>query len=92
MRPNICTYMEGAVESSNGGGRGSVLARWCEEVRPEPISARAGAAQEVWLGLSRRLIPAAAAAADGAGVEVMVGACVAVSVVGGLDQGRAEMP
>src|SRR5712691_1271491 len=36
--------------------------------------------------------PAAAATADGAGVEVVVGAAVAVTVVGGLDQCPAEMP
>src|SRR5215831_1989032 len=48
--------MEGAVASSSGGGRISVLAG-CDAEWPEPISARGGAAQEVWLGLSRRLIP-----------------------------------
>lgn len=45
------------MTSSCGGRRVSVLARWYEEVWPEPIWARAGAAQEVWLGVLRRLIP-----------------------------------
>jgi hypothetical protein len=46
------TYMEGAGRVDGGGRAGRVREGW-----PEPISARAGAAQEVWLGLSRRLIP-----------------------------------
>jgi hypothetical protein len=50
--PSLCTYMEGAGRVNGGGRIGCVRER-----RPEPISARAGAAQEVWLGLSRRLIP-----------------------------------
>src|SRR5262249_52706213 len=54
---NKCTYMEGAVASSGGGGRVSVLGRCDVEIRPEPVSARAVAAQEVWWGFSRRLIP-----------------------------------
>src|SRR5919197_1024367 len=49
--------MEGAVASSGGGGRVSVGGRWGGGVWPEPISARVRAAQEVWLGLLRRLIP-----------------------------------
>ncbi len=36
--------------------------------------------------------PPAAAAADGVGVQVVVGAGVAVTVVGGLDKGPPEMP
>jgi hypothetical protein len=43
--------------SSYGGGRVSVLARCHGVWRPEPMSAGAGAAQEVWLGFRRQLIP-----------------------------------
>ncbi len=55
-RSNKCTYMEGAGLSRRAGGeRVGVLIRCDVEVRPEPISAHAGAAQEVWLGFLRRL-------------------------------------
>ena len=44
--------MEGAGLVEGGGRTEGVRGE-----RPEPILARAGAAQEVWLGFSRRLIP-----------------------------------
>src|SRR6266542_2619322 len=137
--------MEGARLASGGGRVGGVRG----VRRPEPRSARADAAQEVWLGFLRRLIPrlgqarlpgalgarrklspivwafvvrtgvvgssgsfrceqdvvaavgdlardghpgaAAATAADDPPVEIVLGARVAVAVVGGLDEGPAEV-
>ncbi len=113
--------MEGAGLSRRAGGeRVGVLIRCDVEVRPEPISAHAGAAQEVWLGFLRRLIPRpgqwSLPGALGARRKVspivwafmvrtsvvansgrfrfeqdVVGAAVAVAVVGSFDQGPAEV-
>ena len=48
----MCTYVKGADWSTGGGRIGRVRDGW-----PEPLSPRVVAAQEVRLGLLRRLIP-----------------------------------